>query len=317
MKKTIILFFCISFLFSCDSDRKILINGVTYVDLNVRANPDPSFDGNIIDKLVPGDIVQIVSFNDKVGRNGVYWCEIKLDRPANYDGKELNYAWVAYSVKDLPFVVDNDSWVKIKRMYEMEHEQEVNEILLGSKTWVTQAIYDYVYYDNLKDIKYYYNENRDNQLHQRENPNSRYELEQPSHSVDYTTKDTYPKYCRIRITSSSVNRDEEALYAVSFNQSPRNIHFFRQDKRTNRGSFVKEFQFGNSFDSSIKSIQRKSKSSRIYYADYYGYKTKLNLNYDAIRIRPHNSRKRYIVYNPVNYTSDNMNEAYFSVVEEY
>ena len=316
MKKPIVLFFCMSIFFSCDSDRKILIDGITYVELNVRATPDPSYDANIIDELDPGDVVQIVSFNDKVDRDGIYWCEIKLDRPEKYAGKELKYAWIAYSVKDLPFVVDNDSWEKIQRMYEMEHEQEVNEILLGSKTWLTQAIYDYVYYDNLKDIKYCYDDIRDNHL-RNDNHASRYELEQPSHSVDFTTEDTYSQYCRSRITSSSADRDETALYAVIFNQSPRNIHFFRQDSRTNRGSFVREFDFGNSLNSNIKSIQRKTKKTRVYYKDYYGYKTRLNLNYDAIRIRPHNSRERYIIYNPTNYTSNNMNEAYFRIVEEY
>ena len=59
-------------------------------------------------------------------------------------------------------------------MYEMEHEQEYNEILLGSKTWLTQAIYDYVYDDYLKDTKYFYqeiNENKD----QNDNPSSRYD----------------------------------------------------------------------------------------------------------------------------------------------
>ena len=311
MKKLITIIFCIFILNSCDTPPKILIDGVTYVELNVRAEPDASYESNIIDQLDPGDVVQIVSFQDTVDKLGVYWCKIMLDKIKKHEGKEIKYGWVAYKVKGLPYVVDADSWKKIKRMYEMEHEQEYNEILLGSKTWLTQAIYDFVYNDYLKDIKYFYeeiNENKD----QKENPNSRYELQQPSHSVDFTTEDTYPQYCKTRITSSRI-----ALYAVIFNQSPRNIHFFRQDDRNNRGKMIREFKFGNYINYNFKSIQRKTKSSRIYYTDSWGYKERLITNYDAIRIRPHGSRERYILYNAAGYTGDNMDEAYFRMVKEY
>ena len=311
MKKLITIILCIFILKSCDTPPKILIDGVTYVELNVRAEPDASYESNIIDQLDPGDVVQIVSFQDTVDKAGVYWCKIMLDKIKKHEGKEIKYGWVAYKVKGLPYVVDADSWKKIKRMYEMEHEQEYNEILLGSKTWLTQAIYDFVYNDYLKDIKYFYeeiNENKD----QKENPNSRYELQQPSHSVDFTTEDTYPQYCKTRITSSRI-----ALYAVIFNQSPRNIHFFRQDDRNNRGKMIREFKFGNYINYNFKSIQRKTKSSRIYYTDSWGYKERLITNYDAIRIRPHGSRERYILYNAAGYTGDNMDEAYFRMVKEY
>ena len=316
MKKIITIIFCVFILNSCDTPPKILIDGVTYVELNVRAEPDASYESNIIDQLDPGDVVQIVSFQDKVDKGGVYWCQIMLDRIKKYQGKYIKYGWVAYSVKDLPYVVNTDTWKKIKRMYEMEHEQEYNEILLGSKTWLTQAIYDYVYDDYLKDIKYFYeeiNENKD----LNDNPTSRYELHQPSHSVDFTTEDTYPQYCRSRITSSSADRKETALYAVIFNQSPRNIHFFRHDDRNNRGKMIREFRFGDYINSNFKSIQRKTKSSRIYYTDSWGYKERLNTNYDAIRIRPHGSRDRYILYNAAGYTGDYMDEAYFRMVKEY
>ena len=311
MKKLITIIFCIFILNSCDTPPKILIDGVTYVELNVRAEPDASYESNIIDQLDPGDVVQIVSFQDTVDKGGVYWCKIMLDEIKKHEGKEIKYGWVAYKVKGLPYVVDADSWKKIKRMYEMEYEQEYNEILLGPKTWLTQAIYDFVYNDYLKDIKYFYeeiNENKD----QKENPNSRYELQQPSHSVDFTTEDTYPQYCKTRITSSRT-----ALYAVIFNQSPRNIHFFRQDDRNNRGKMIREFKFGNYINYNFKSIQRKTKGSRIYYTDSWGDKERLITNYDAIRIRPHGSRERYILYNAAGYTGDNMDEAYFRMVKEY
>tara|TARA_B100000902_G_scaffold395993_2_gene455870 strand:- start:67011 stop:67952 length:942 start_codon:yes stop_codon:yes gene_type:complete len=313
MKKTIILLFSILTFYSCDDSRKVLLEGVTYVELNVRATPDPSWDGNIIDELVPGDLVSIMSFNEKPDRDGIYWCEIRLDRTKLYKGEEINYAWVAYRVKDLPYVVDKESWNKIEMMYEMENERDYNEILTGSKTWLTQSIYDYVYPERLKDIKYHY----DNTNYEDDRSVSDYDRERPTHSVDYTDEDRYTQYCRTRITTSSADRDETALYAVIFNQTPRTIHFFRLDSRINRGQYVKQQDFGNSFNSNIKSIERKTKKSSIYYKDYYGYKTKLQTNYDAIRIRPHNSRDRFIIYNAADYTSSNMQEAYFRWVEEY
>ena len=60
---------------------------------------------------------------------------------------------------------------------------------------------------------------------------------------------------------------------------------------------IREFKFGNYINYNFKSIQRKTKNSRIYYTDSWGYKERLITNYDAIRIRPHGSRERYILYN--------------------
>ena len=56
--------------------------------------PDASYESNIIDQLDPGDVVQIVSFQDKVDKGGVYWCQIMLDRIKNYQGKDIKYGWV-------------------------------------------------------------------------------------------------------------------------------------------------------------------------------------------------------------------------------
>ena len=80
---------------------------------------------------------------------------------------------------------------------------------------------------------------------------------------------------------------------------------------------IREFRFGDYINSNFKSIQRKTKSSRIYYTDSWGYKERLITNYDAIRIRPHGSRDRYILYNAAGYTGDYMDEAYFRMVKEY
>jgi len=315
MKKLGILVLGILLFASCGSDRKILIEGTTFVELNVRSTPDSDED-NVIDDLDPGDIVRIISFKEGYDNNGISWCEIKLDRPERHEGKELKYAWVAYKVKSLPFVVSNETWERIKRMYEMEYEKGINEMLTGSRTWVTQAVYDYVYYDGMKDIKYNFdNRNLD---FKEGNPIDEYEIESPSHSVDYSTKDTYPQYCRSRMSTASKDRDATSLYAVIFNQTPRQVHFFMQDKRSNRGSFVKSFDFSSSLNSNIKSIQRKTHKSKVYYADYYGYKTRLNLNYDAIRIRPQSGRERYIIYNNNNYTSSNLDNLHnLYIKEEY
>jgi len=303
---------------SCSSDKKILIEGTTYVELNVRATANSDHDNNIIDDLGldPGDIVQIVSFDNKYDDKGISWCEIKLDRPEEYNGKELKYAWVAYKYKSLPFIVSDESYEKIKRMYEMEYESNPNEILEGSKTWLTQAIYDFTYNDYLTDIKNEY-DNRGPE-EKNDNPKNQYEVESPNYSVDYSDNNKYPQYCRSRISTASKDREETALYAVIFNQTPRMIHFFRQDERSNRGSFEKSFDFSSSLNSNIKSIERKTYKSKVYYADYYGYKERLNLNYDAIRIRPQSGRERYIIYNNNNYTSSNLDNLYnLYIKEEY
>ena len=90
MKKIITIIFCVFILNSCDTPPKILIDGVTYVELNVRAEPDASYESNIIDQLDPGDVVQIVSFQDKVDKGGVYWCQIMLDRIKKQNKKKLS-----------------------------------------------------------------------------------------------------------------------------------------------------------------------------------------------------------------------------------
>jgi len=315
MKKIIILVFGVMFFASCSSDYKILIEGVSFVDLNIRATPDYSEDYNIINNFDPGDLVRIVEFDNSHDKSGFSWCKIKLDSIELYQGKEIKYAWVVYKHKDLPFIISESSWSKIEMMYEMEYENGNNEILTGSRTWLTQALYDYVYYDPLRNIKYDFDnkgpEDKGN------NPKDEYEVESPLYSVDYTEDDRYPQYCKSRITTSSVNREETSLYAVIFNQSPREIHFFRQDERSNRGSFVKNFDFSSSLNSNIKSLQRKTRKSTVYLKDHYGYKTKLDLSFDAIRIRPQSGRERYIIFNNSGYTKDNMDGTYMSIREEY
>tara|TARA_Y100001968_G_scaffold331787_1_gene387675 strand:+ start:154 stop:1119 length:966 start_codon:yes stop_codon:yes gene_type:complete len=321
MRKIGILLIGILFLPSCwffnsaSEEKKVLIEGTTYVDLNVRATPDADGDRNILDDLKPGDIVQIVEF-DTESEDGIYWCQIKLDRTETYGGEEITCAWVAYKTRDLPFIVSNTSWIKIERMYEMEYEKDFNEILKGSKTWLTQAIYDYVYNEPLRDIKYEYDLRGPEEKYEdgTDNPKDKYVTESPSHSVDFDDD----QYCRVRITTASSDRDETALYAVVFNQTPRSIHFFRQDDRSQRGKFIYSQDFSHTLNSSIKNIERKTKKSRVYISDYYyGDKTRLDLNYDAIRIRPRSGRERYIVHNTSGYTNANMDGVYLSITEEY
>lgn len=312
MKKIGIIVLSILFFASCgDSERKILVEGTTYVELNVRASPNSDRDGNILDELDPGDVVQIVGFDKQSSEDGIFWCEIKLNNSQSFDGEEVKYGFAAYKVRDLPFIISNKSWKKIQKMYEMEYEKEDNEILTKSKTWLTPAIYDYVYNTSLHDIQYEYDIG--NVSYGNDNPNSKYEIESPSHSVDFDED----QHCRVRITTSSTDRDETALYAVIFNQSPRTIHFFRQDKISNRGQFVSSQDFSNSLSSSIKNIERRTKSKKLYIRDYYGDRTRLELNYDAIRIRPRSGSERYIIYNASRYTNSNMDGSYLSIVEEY
>jgi len=315
MKKIGIIVFSILLFASCvDSERKILIEGTTYVKtLNVRATADSDGDRNILDDLDPGDVVQIVEFDTESDEDGVYWCEIKLNSPQRFDGEEIKYGFVAYKVRDLPFIVSNKSWQKIKRMYEMEYEKEDNEILTGAKTWLTPAIYDYVYNTSLRDIQYEHDLRGPENKYEDDNPKSKYEIESPSHSVDFDEE----QHCRVRITTASTDRDETALYAVIFNQSPRTIHFFRQDERSLRGKFVYSQDFSHYLSSNIKNIERRTKKTKVYKRDYYGDKTRLELNYDAIRIRPRSGRERYIIYNTSRYTNANMDGSDLDIIEEY
>ena len=188
MKKTAILVVGILFFASCgDSGKKILIEGTTYVELNVRATPNSDGDRNILDDLDPGDVVQIVEFDTESAEGGIFWCHIRLDKPKRFEGKEIKYAWIAYKVRDLPFIVSNESWEKIERMYEMEYEKEFNETLTGSKTWLTQSIYDYVYYEPLRDIKHEYDlRGPEKKYDERDSPKDKYVTESPSYSVDLT-----------------------------------------------------------------------------------------------------------------------------------
>ena len=307
------MIFSFAILSSCDSDKRVLIEGVTFVELNVRASPDASRD-NVVDELDPGDVVQIVGLDTESSEDGIFWCEIRLNNSQRFDGEEIKYGFAAYKVRDLPFIVSNKSWKKIQKMYEMEYEKEDNEILTKPKTWLTPAIYDYVYNTSLRDIQYEYELNGPENKSEDDNSKSKYEIESPSHSVDFDEK----QHCRVRITTASSDHDETALYAVIFNQSPRTIHFFRQDERSNRGKFVSSQDFSHYLSSSIKNIERRTKKTRVYYRDgYYGDKTRLELNYDAIRIRPRSGKQRYIIYNPSGYTNANMDGSYLSIIEEY
>ena len=108
MKKIGIIVLSILLFASCvDSKRKILIEGTTYVELNVRATADSDGDENILDNLDPGDVVQIVEFDTESDEDGIYWCEIKLNSSQKFDGEEIKYGFAAYKVRDLPFIVSN------------------------------------------------------------------------------------------------------------------------------------------------------------------------------------------------------------------
>ena len=315
----ITLVICINSCTGEEEKLKVLIEGVVIADdgINVRTGANANSDETIIYTEKPGGTVEIVSFNTDYDENGVSWCEIKLDESYIYtdDGEDIMTGWMVYRKKRLPWIVSNKSWDKTERMYEMEYEKENNEILTGVRTWLTPAIYDYVYNTSLRDIQYEHNLRGAENKYEEDNPKSKYEIESPSHSVDFDEE----QHCRVRITTASSDRDETALYAVIFNQSPRTIHFFRQDERSLRGKFVYSQDFSYNLNTSIQNIERRTKKTRVYYSDgYYGDKTRLELNYDAIRIRPRNDRHtRYIVYNSRGYTNANMDGAYLNIIEEY
>ena len=61
-----------------------------------------------------------------------------------------------YKAKELPYISSNNSWEKIKKMYQMQYENDFSKVLKRAKSWLHQSIYDYVYSDNLFDIKTIY-----------------------------------------------------------------------------------------------------------------------------------------------------------------
>ena len=285
----------------CNSEKDVLINGfVINNGLNLRADKDVSTDNNIIGKSYIGDDLRIVSFEEKHDRLGIFWCEVLLDNPVNYNNDRVSTAWVAYRVKELPYIVSEKTYENIKRMYDMLYEGTPHGILTKAKLWVTQSIYDFTYRTYMRDIKYTYDQTPGNED---EGSSARYTLK-------YADEDGYAHWCRVRMSSISSSGDEEALYAVVFKESPRSLHFFRQDDVTNRGSHVKELDMSYTLPSDIKSIERRSRKSRVYYRDYYGYKERLDLSYDAIRVRPVNGKERYILYNTNEYTSPNLDNLY-------
>lgn len=294
------------------SEKDVLISGTAIVNLNLRATPSVpnTEDGeipNIVGTLDPGDIVNIVSFNPNFTGRGVYWCEVKLISSVFYNGQELNYAWVAYKAKELPYISSNDSWVNIKKMYQMQYENDFSKVLKKAKTWFHQSIYDYVYSDKLYDIKTIYDLSISSQGE-----------ETPRFTLDFTNEN-HSQFCALRITTATTNVEEkEKIYGVFFNETPRSINFFRMNKNNNRGEYLKGYDLSNSLNSNIKSIERHKKNRRVYILDDWTLeKSKLKLNYDAVRLKLYGERDSYILYNTSEYTNPTMDNADIYISKEY
>lgn len=292
-------------------EKDVLISGAAIVNLNLRAAPsvpdtDAGETSNIVGTLDPGDMVNIVSFNPNFTGKGVYWCEIQLSPSVFYNGQELNYAWVAYKVKELPYISSKVSWEKIKKMYQIEYESDFSKVLKRARSWLHQSIYDYVYSDNLNDIKTIYDMSIIT------------DYENPRYTLDLSNEDN-SQFCALRITTATTTLEErEKIYAVFFNENPRSISFFRMNKNNNRGEYLKGYNLSNSLYSNIKSIERHKKSRSVYFLDEWTLeKSKLKLNYDAVRIKLFGERDSYILYNTSEYTNPNMDNATIYVEKEY
>ena len=75
-----------------------------------------------------------------------------------------------------------------------------------------------------------------------------------------------------------------------FNETPRSINFFRMNKNNNR-EYLKGYDLSNSLNSNIKSIERHKKNRRVYILDDWTLeKSKLKLNYDAVRLKLYGER---------------------------
>ena len=118
-----------------------------------------------------------------------------------YNGQELNYAWVAYKAKELPYISSNNSWEKIKKMYQMQYENDFSKVLKRAKSWLHQSIYDYVYSDNLFDIKTIYDMSIVSD-----------DEEIPRFTLDITNEKN--SSFALRITSLTTNLEEEKIYGI-------------------------------------------------------------------------------------------------------
>ena len=90
------------------------------------------------------------------------------------------------------------------------------------------------------------------------------------------------------------------------------------DKNNNRGEYIKGYDLSNSLNSNIKSIERHKKNRSVFVLDDWTLeRSKLKLNYDAVKIKLFGERDSYILYNSSEYTNPTMDNATVYVVKEY
>ena len=201
-------------------------------------------------------------------------------------------------------------------MFNMEYKDEPHEILTSGRTWLTQAIYDYVYYDPLRSVRYYFLDPRYEEeiREQREGLDENIE-EKPKYTLEYKDSDSkYSNFSRCRISSASSRRDDEAQYFVSFKESLQKLFLFSKSSN-GPGEFIKSFNLSSNIDNDIKDIERITKKKKVYIDTYWDAYYRLPLKYDALRIRTH-SNSYYIVYNDADYTSSDLKSLALNIDEE-
>lgn len=325
------LLLCVGCNQGCKNDetpkkQKVLINGIIVTDMNIRSTPELKGDDNLLyEESVPGTTVKILEFNPTPSKEGYFWCKVKTKRTVLIGDEIYNEGWMVYKNNQLPYVVSVDAWHLIEKTLGMEYKESPHYLAKkDNKPFLLQGVFDLAYKTDLIDIKSVY-DNLKNEVGEVADGDSWYNTNKvPKYTIKYSESDKYSKFCRARLSTASKNaKDEEgnrvdAEAIVVFEQNPQKIHIFHQDLKTKRGEHVFAYDL-MALNDDIKSISRVPKRKKVYQRayDYYGgYKSLINLNFDAIRVRTL-SNKYYILYNIGETTSYSLNNLQLQYVEEF
>tara|TARA_B100001250_G_scaffold112623_1_gene95221 strand:+ start:64 stop:1101 length:1038 start_codon:yes stop_codon:yes gene_type:complete len=311
--------------------QKVLTTGVIVTDMNIRSSseligrPDDEYNNILYKETKPGTKVEILEFKNEPTKSGFYWCKVKTKSTVFKDDQQYNTGWMCYRNRELPYVISEDAWHLMKKTLGMEYQEGLHYLAQEeNKPFLLQGIFDFAYSKDLINIKQEY-DNLKNDLGELEVGRSWYNRDvKPAYNVKFSKSDRYSKACMARISTPSKNRKDEERntvnpeYFVVFEQNPQKLQIFHQDIITKKGKhvFSKDLSY---LEADIKSISRISKRKKVYTVgyDYYGnYKSLINLNFDAVRVRTLND-KYFILYNTGDYTNYSLNNLNLTTTPEY
>jgi len=322
--------------FSCNNEgggkETVLVTGIITTDMNIRSTPeiigkkDDENNNILYEESIPGSKVEIVDFLEEPTGSGLYWCKIKTNSTVNKNGKAYNSGWMVYKYRELPYVISEDAWHLMKKTLGMEYKDEAHYLAKkDNKPYLLQAIFNFAYSRDLIDIKSEYDKLK-NEFGKIDPGVTWYNKNtKPIYSVKFSNSTKYAKACRARISTPSKEGDDEegnrvdSEYFVVFEQNPQKIQIFHQNIKTKKGEHVYSKDLSYLGDD-IKSISRIKRKSRVYTNQYnyetYEYKSRLKLNFDAVKVRTYNDNY-YILYNTGTYTNYSLSNLYLSTVARY